>query len=70
MMSVNKHGADWVALRRWNLAEIEKHRQELESLTVTPDRAQQLRGMISALRQQIDYVEPTEDPNVKEPTYG
>lgn len=69
-MTVNKHGADWTALRRWNLDEIERHRQELESLTVTPDRAQQLRGMISALRQQIDYVEPQADPTVKEPTYG
>jgi len=69
-MSVNKHGADWQALRRWNLDEIEKHRQELETLTVAPDRAQQLRGMISALRQQIEYVEPSQDPTVKDTNYG
>ena len=67
---VNRHGADWMALRRWNVGEINRHREELESLTVTPDRAQQLRGMISALRQQIDYVEPAQAPIVKDPHYG
>lgn len=69
-MTVNKLSADWMALRRWNLAKIEEHRQELESLTVAPDRAHQLRGMISALRQQIEHVEPAADPIVKEPNYG
>ncbi len=70
MTSGSSHGAVWMALKRWNLEQIDKHRQELESLNVTPDRAHQLRGMIVSLREQIDIVEPPQEPEVKEPTYG
>lgn len=69
-MSVNKHGLDWQTLKKRSLDEIEKHRQELEELLVAPDRAQQLRGMIAALREQIVFVEPLQAPIVKDTNYG
>lgn len=69
-MKVNRHGADWIALRNRNRQQIEKWREELESLEVTPDRAHQLRGMIFALKEQIEHVDPTPQPDVKEPHYG
>lgn len=66
----NRHGSDWMILRARALDRIEAWRKELESLDVAPDRAQQLRGMIFALREQNDFVEPTPLPEVKEPHYG
>lgn len=69
-IAVNRYGVDWQALKAWNLEQIERHRQELEALLVDADRAQQLRGMIAVLREQITLVEPPTPIDVKEPRYG
>lgn len=66
----NRFGADWAILRTRNLRQIEEWRRELESLVVAPDRAHQLRGMIHALREQANFVDPTPDPQVKDVSYG
>ena len=70
MNGINKHSAEWMAIRAWNLAQIEKHRLALESVSCTTDEANQLRGMIAALREQIEHVEPTPKPEVKDNNYG
>ena len=66
---MNRHSPEWAELKRRNLNLIETHRQELEGLTVAPDRAHQLRGMIFALREQIEAIE-TKPPTVKDINYG
>lgn len=66
---MNRSSPEWLALRRWNLDQIERYREELEALNTTIDRTQQLRGMIAALREQIAMVEPTPKPEVKGTNY-
>lgn len=69
-MSINRHSVEWMQIKKRSVAQIEKHRLELESLLCEPDRAQQLRGMIHALTDQIEEVEPTPTPEVKDTNYG
>jgi hypothetical protein len=60
----------WDAVKLWNAQQIERWRVQLEDFNVTPDRANQLRGMIEALRQQQSHVEPPKSDPPKEPGYG
>lgn len=66
----NKHSTDWQLVRRWNQVHVAEWTRELQSLDVAPDRAQQLRGMIFALQEQIEFVEPTPKPLLKDVSYG
>jgi hypothetical protein len=69
-MTINPHSTEWQIIKRYNSERIAKHRDELEALLVTPDRANQLRGMIAALREQLVFGEPEQAPEIKEPNYG
>jgi hypothetical protein len=57
--TVNIFGADWQIIKRDTAKTIERLREELESLDVAPDKAQQIRGSIAALRGQIEFYEPS-----------
>jgi hypothetical protein len=59
---VNIHGSEWALIKRDNHKIIERLRVELEALDCTPDKAQQLRGSIAALRSQIEQYEPSKPP--------
>ncbi|HYI43202.1 MAG TPA: hypothetical protein VD768_06235 [Sphingomicrobium sp.] len=66
----NRLSADWIILKRWNEEQIAKAQEELESFSVSPSRADQLRGIIFILREQIEKAEPTPRPQVETTNYG
>jgi hypothetical protein len=57
--TVNILGSDWALIKRRNLTLIDRFRGELEALDCTPDKAQQIRGSIAALRAQNEFYEPS-----------
>lgn len=69
-LAINRQGAEWKVLKHRCEKRIDAWRDELEAMTVAPQRADHLRGMIAATRELIEEVEPTPTPNMQEVKYG
>lgn len=67
---INPASTEWAKVKAYVADRVQAHRIELESLTITTDRAQQLRGMIHALQRQIEDMAPPAMDAIEEPNYG
>lgn len=69
-MNVNRHGADWLLIRRWIDAELADARAKLEARHAMIEDTQFERGRIAALRSLLDFGEPAPTPESEEVNYG
>ncbi len=68
-MKPASNSPEWLMLRQWNEERIAAWTDELSGLMCPVDRANQLRGMIAALKEQRTYVDPSPTPEIMEPNY-
>lgn len=67
-MSVNTAGADWLQIKAWIDAEIERLRDELEQ-DQQPYMTYAKRGEIAVLRRLVEFANPKEAPQVEDVNY-